>query len=72
MSLISRTLSANQSPMLDSGTSYSPENHRLGWDSDLTSVERSVRDRVEKSSSVLKCGTEVTIRFQVPRDRSER
>ena len=43
--LISRSLSANQSPMLDSGTPYSPVN------SDLTSAERSGRDRNENSAS---------------------
>ena len=31
-------------------TSYSPENYRLGWNSDLTSAEKSVRDRVENST----------------------
>ena len=50
-SLRSRSLSANQSPTLDSGTSYSPGNYRLGWNSDFTGAERSVRDRVENSRS---------------------
>ena len=51
VSLISRSLSANQSPMLDSGTSCSPGDYRFGWSSDPTSAERSVRDRVENSAS---------------------
>ena len=37
--------------MLDSGTSYSPGNYRFGWDSDLTSIEKSGRDRRENSAS---------------------
>ena len=51
VSLISRSLSANQSPMLDSGTSYSPENCRLGWNSVLTFTEKSGRDISENSAS---------------------
>ena len=51
VSLISRCLSANQSPMLDSGTSYSPGNGRLGWSSDFTNTEKSGRDRNENSAS---------------------
>ena len=46
-----QSLSASQSPTLDSGTSYSPVNDRMDWNSDLTSAEKSVRDRVENSSS---------------------
>ena len=34
-------------PTLDSGASYSLWNHTLGWTSDSTSTERSVRYRVE-------------------------
>ena len=51
VSLISRSVSAYQSPMLDSGVSFSFGNYRFGWHSDLTSAERSVRDRVENSAS---------------------
>ena len=51
VSLISRSLSANQSPMLDSGTSCSQENRRLGWNYDLTSTGTSVRDRNENAAS---------------------
>ena len=45
VSLISRSLSANQSPKLGSGTSCSQGNCRFGWNSDLTSTEKSGRDR---------------------------
>ena len=51
VSWVSRSLSANQSPLLDSGKTYSPVNCRLGWNSDLTSTEKSVRDRSENSAS---------------------
>ena len=51
MSLVSKRVSANQSPTLDSCTSYSLENCRLCWNSDLTSTEKSGRDRNEKSAS---------------------
>ena len=51
VSLRSRSLSANQSPMLDSGASYSPRKCRLGWNSDLTSTEKSGRDSSENSAS---------------------
>ena len=47
----SRSLSANGSPMLDSGTSHSTRNCRLGWNSDLTSTEKPGRDRNENSAS---------------------
>ena len=33
-----------ESLALDSGSSYSLENYRLGWMSDLTNLERSVRE----------------------------
>ena len=49
VSLISRSLSANQSPMLSA--SYCPRNCRLGWNSDLLSTEKSGRDRSENSAS---------------------
>ena len=49
--LVSRNLSAKQSPTLDSGASYSLANHSLGWNADFTSIERSVRDRVRKPNS---------------------
>ena len=48
VSLISRSFCANQSSMLDSGTS---ENCRLSWNSDLTSTEKLGRDRSENSAS---------------------
>ena len=51
VSLISRSLSGNQSPMLHPGLSYSPGNYRLGGSSDLTSTETSGRDRIENSAS---------------------
>ena len=51
LSFISRSLSANQSLVLDTGTSYSPGNYSVGWNSDLTSAGKSVRDRGENSSS---------------------
>ena len=50
VSLISRSLSAYQSPTLDSGTSYSPEKCRLGWNSDLTSTEKSGRATKENDN----------------------
>ena len=46
VSLISRSLSANQSAMLDSGTL-----HSSGWIFDLTSTEKSGRDSTENSAS---------------------
>ena len=49
--LNSSSLSANQSPILDSDTSHSPGNCRLGWNSDLTSSEKSRRDRSENPAS---------------------
>ena len=46
VSVISRSLSANQSPMLDSGTSYSSGKCRLGWNSDFTSAQsRKLNDK---------------------------
>ena len=51
VSLISRRLRTNQSPMLDSGTSYSTGNCRLGWNSELASTEKSGRDSNENSAS---------------------
>ena len=51
VSLILRSLSADQPPMLDSGTSYSLESCRLGWNSDLTGPEKSGRERSENSAS---------------------
>ena len=52
VSLISRSFELRINlPMLDSGTSYSPGNCRLGWNSDLTSTEKSGRDRSESSAS---------------------
>ena len=43
--LVSWSLSANQSPILDSGTSYRPVNCISGWNSDLTRPEKSGRDK---------------------------
>ena len=37
--------------MLESGTPYSPGNCRLGWNSDLTSTEKSGRDRNDNAAS---------------------
>ena len=37
--LVSWIMSVNQSPMLDSGTSYSPRNCVTSWNSDLTRIE---------------------------------
>ena len=51
VSLISRSRSANQSSIMNSGTSYSLGNCRLNWDSDLTSNKESGRDRNENSAS---------------------
>ena len=81
--LISRSLSASQSHMLDSGRSCSPKNCRLDWNYDLTSTEKSdwvgilisqaLRNQSESEAKtqrqLLKCGTETSILFQVPRDR---
>ena len=47
VSLASRNLSAKQPSSLDSGLSYSLRKCRLGWHSEFTSAERSVRDRVQ-------------------------
>ena len=51
VSLISRSSSANLSPMSDLGTSYGVRKCRLGWNFDLTSTKKSRRDRNEKSAS---------------------
>ena len=58
--------------MLDSGKSYS-----LGiadWIGILISQVLRNQDETEAKTQrqVLKCGTEMTILFQVPRDRDER
>ena len=47
VSLRSRSLSANHSPMLDSRTSYSPGKQGLGRNSVFMRTERSARDRVQ-------------------------
>ena len=72
VSLISRSLSANQCPMLDSGTSYSQENRRLGWNYDLTSTGKSWQDRNKNSASSSQVWHRDDNPFQVPRDRCER
>ena len=48
--LVSRNLSAKQSPSLDSGASYSPGSQGLGRNSVFTRAQRSVRDRVQNST----------------------
>ena len=59
MSLISRSLSANQSPLLDSGMSYSPGIAELVG----ILISQALRNQG---------GTEMTILFQVPRNRGEK
>ena len=65
-------MSANQSPMLDSGTTYS--RRITDWIGIL--ISQALRGRCEPESKthrqVLKCGTEVTVRFQALGDWCER
>ena len=68
VSLISRSSSANQSPMLDLGISYGLVKCRLGWNSDLTSTKKSGRDRNENSAS----SSQVWHRDDNPFPRTER
>ena len=50
--LVSKRLNVNQSPMLDSGMSYTSGNYGMPtWNSDLTSTDKSGRDRNENSAS---------------------
>ena len=49
--LVSRNLSAKQSPCMDSGASYSVENEELDQNSVFTSIGRPVRDRVQNPSA---------------------
>ena len=73
VSLISRSLSANQSPMLDSAPSYSPWGV-ADWVGILISqaLRNQGETEVNTQRQVLKCGTEMTTLFRVPRDRGER
>ena len=49
--LVSRNLSAKQSPSLDSGASYSPGNQELDRNSVFMRTERSVRDSVQNPTA---------------------
>ena len=71
VSLTSRSLSANQLPMLESGYHTAPGNCRLGWNFDLTCTERSGRDKIENAASSSQVWHK-TIFFEVPRDWGER
>ena len=51
VSLVSNEMNVNQSAMLDSGISCSPENDRMtSWNSDLPRIEKSRRDVNQRSS----------------------